>query len=188
MSVSSIVSLRERLRGKYRKGEAFTIYNNVGSIYNNVGSEGCGLADFCLQFMYDDDVQVVRKALWALTKADKDGIVRLQPLYDRFVELAMSTDNSSVRRLSLVLIERLELREEGVRTDFLDFCLEHMADVKEAPAVQALCMKLAFRLCSLFPELMGEMVRTVEAMEMEYYTFAVRSVRKRILGGRLKGL
>lgn len=176
MGKSEIVAMRERLKGRFNKGEALTIYNNVRA-------GGCDIVEFCLQFMYDDDVQVVRKALWALTKADKEEIVRLQPLYDRFVEFAMSTDNSSVRRLLLVLIERLELREEGVRTDFLDFCLEHMADVKEAPAVQALCMKLAFRTCALFPELRGEMVRTVEAMEMEYYTSAVRSVRKRILSG-----
>lgn len=60
-----------------------------------------------------------------------------------------------------------ELREEDLRTDFLDFCLNHMIDPEEYPGIQSLCMKLAYRMAQFYPELMEELLRTVKGMEME---------------------
>ena len=70
--------------------------------------------------------------------------------------------------------------------DFLDFCFDHMMDVEEYPGIQSVCMKLAFRMCKLYPELMDELKRTLEAMEIDYYKPAVKCVRNRILSGKLK--
>lgn len=89
-------------------------------------------------------------------------------------------------RLSLNIIERLKMDEDDLRTDFLDFCLEHMASVEELPGIQSLCMKLAYRMCMFYPELMGEFKVTLESMETEYYKPAVNCVRNRILKGKLK--
>ena len=47
-------------------------------------------------------------------------------------------------------------------------------------------MKLTYRICCFYPELMGEMKRTLEAMEIEYYKPAVKCLRKRILSGKFK--
>ena len=91
-----------------------------------------------------------------------------------------------VRRLSLNIVERLEMSEDDLRTDFLDFCFEHMIDVEEFPGIQSVCMKLAFRMCKFYPELMDELKRTLEAMEIDYYKPAVKCVRSRILSGKLR--
>jgi hypothetical protein len=96
----------------------------------------------------------------------------------------MQTENSSVRRLTLNVIYRLKMDEEDLRTDFLDFCLEHMADVEEFPGIQSICLKLAFRMCQFYPELMDELKRTLEAMEIDYYKPAVKGVRNKILSGK----
>ena len=53
-----------------------------------------------------------------------------------------------------------------------------------ARTAQTLCMKLAFRMCTLYPELMDELKRTLEAMEIDYYKPAVKCLRKRILNGK----
>ncbi|MGN1238788.1 MAG: hypothetical protein ACI4UW_07670 [Muribaculaceae bacterium] len=169
---------RERLKGAYSEGEALAIYNEARA-------EG-GLADFCLRFMHDDDYQVARNALWGLTKAGKEEVRQLQPLRESLIDLAMETGNSSVRRLALNLVERLDMGEDDVRSDFLDFCLEHAVDLQEFPGIQSLCLKLAFRMCRFFPELMAELHRIVESMDMNYYSPAVRSVRTRILANRMK--
>ena len=47
-------------------------------------------------------------------------------------------------------------------------------------------MKLAYRMCTFYPELMDELKRTIEAMEIDYYKPAVKGVRSKILSGRLK--
>ena len=81
---------------------------------------------------------------------------------------------------------RLKMDEDDLRTDFLDFCFEHMVSIEEFSGIQTLCMKLAYRMCTFYPELMDELKRTLEAMEIEYYKPAVKCLRKRILSGKFK--
>lgn len=169
---------KEQLKGSYSEGEALAIYLEVKS-------EG-DFAGFCRRFMHDEDYQVARNALWGLTKATDVELSQLQSMLHELIELAMNTDNPSVRRLSLNVVEKLRMEEDDLRTDFLDFCLEHMQSMEEFPGIQSLCMKLAFRMCKFYPELMDELKRTIEGMEIEYYKPAVKNLRKRILDGKLK--
>ena len=168
----------ERVREAYSEREAQAIYQEVRQSGDFVG--------FAQKFMHSDDSRVARNALWTLTKASDSELSQLQPLLDELVDLAMHTDSSAVRRLSLNLVERLEMDDDDLRTDFLDFCLEHMADIAELPGVQSISMKLAFCMCQFYPELMDEFRRTLEAMEIGYYKPAVKSVRNRILAGKMK--
>lgn len=151
--------------------------------YNSAKSEG-DLAEFCRRFMYNSDQKVASNALWALTKASDQDHKQLQPLLHQLIDLAMQSHSSAVRRLALNNIERLEFGEEDLRTDFLDFCLDHMIDPEEFPGVQSLCMKLAYNMCTFYPELMGELRRSLESMDLDYYTPAVKSVRLRILNNK----
>ena len=107
-------------------------------------------------------------------------------MLNELIDQAIQTENSSVRRLTLNIIERLKMYEEELRTDFLDFCFEHMVSIEEFPGIQTLCMKLAYRMSSFYPELTDELKRTLEAMEIAYYKPAVKGLRKKILSGRYR--
>ena len=168
----------ERLRQTFSEGGAQEIYQEVKTNGDFLG--------FAHRYAFKEDFRVARSALWGLTKARKDELSQLQVILNEFIDQAMQTDNSSVRRLSLNVIERLEMSEDDLRTDFLDFCFEHMMDIEEFPGIQSVCMKLAFRMCKFYPELMDELKRTLETMEIDYYKPAVKCVRNRILNGRLK--
>ena len=167
----------ERLKQTFSEGGAQEIYQEVKS--------GGDFLGFARRYAFSDDYRVARSALWGLTKASKEELSQLQVLYDELIDLAMQTDNSSVRRLSLNIIERLEMNEANLRTDFLDFCFEHMINLGELPGIQSICMKLAYRMCKFYPELMEELMRTLESMEIGYYKPAVKCVRNRILNGKL---
>ncbi len=169
----------ERLRQTFSEGGAQDIYQEVKSMGDFLG--------FARQYAFSQDYRVARSALWGLTKASKEELSQLQVILNELIDQAMLTENSSVRRLSLNIVERLELNEEDLRTDFLDFCFEHMMDVEEYPGIQSVCMKLTFRMCKFYPELMDELKRTLEAMEIDYYKPAVKCVRSRILKGYGKG-
>ena len=168
----------DRLRQTFSEGGAQEIYQEVKSAGDFLG--------FARQYAFSLDYRVTRSALWGLTKATKEELSQLQVILNDFINQAMQTVNSSVRRLSLNIVERLEMKEEDLRTDFLDFCFNHMIDVEEFPGIQSVCMKLAFRMCSFYPELMDELKRTLEVMEIDYYKPAVKCVRSRILNGKLK--
>ena len=168
----------ERLRQTFSEGGAQKIYQEVKASGDFLG--------FARQYAFSQDYRVARSALWGLTKARKEELSQLQVIFNEFIDQAMRTKNSSVRRLSLNIVERLEMSEDDLRTNFLDFCLDHMMDVEEFPGVQAVCMKLAYRMCKFYPELMDELKRTLEAMEIDYYKPAVKCARSRILSGKLK--
>ena len=168
----------DRLRQTFSEGGAQKIYQEVKATGDFLG--------FAHQYAFSQDYRVARTALWGLTKANKEELSQLQVILNEIIDQAMQTDNSSVRRLSLNIVERLEMNEEDLRTDFLDFCFEHMMDIEEYPGIQSVCMKLAFRMCKFYPELMDELKRTLETMEIDYYKPAVKGVRNRILNGKLK--
>lgn len=168
--------MRERLKQAFSEGGAQEIYQEV-----KTGGDFLG---FARRYVFDEDYRVARSALWGLTKASDKELSELQLLMNELIDLAMKTDNSSVRRLTLNVIERLKMKEEELRTDFLDFCLEHLLNVEEFPGIQAVCAKLAFRMCKFYPELMDELMRTLEGMEIEYYKPAVKCIRNRILTGK----
>ena len=168
----------ERLRQTFSEGGAQEIYQEVKATGDFLG--------FAHRYAFSQDYRVARSALWGLTKASREELSQLQVILDKFIDQAMQAESSSVRRLSLNVIERLEMSENDLRTDFLDFCFEHMIDVEEYPGIQSVCMKLAFRMCKFYPELMDELKRTLEVMEIDYYKPAVKCVRNRILNGKLK--
>ena len=168
----------ERLKQTFSEGGAQEIYQEVKAHGDFLG--------FARRYIFDSDYRVARSALWGLTKATNEELSELQVVLNELIDQAMQTENSSVRRLTLNTIERLTLDEDDLRTDFLDFCFEHMVSIEEFPGIQTLCMKLAYRMCTFYPELMDELKRTLEAMEIDYYKPAVKSLRKRILSGKYR--
>ncbi len=168
----------ERLRKTFSEGGAQEIYRDVRATGDFLG--------FARRYVFDKDYRVARSALWGLTKATDEELSELQVLLNALTDQAMQTENSSVRRLTLSIIERLTIEEDDLRTDFLDFCFEHMVSIEEFPGIQTLCMKLAYRMCTFYPELSDELQRTLEAMEIAYYKPAVKCLRKRILSGKFK--
>ena len=168
----------ERLKQTFSEGGAQEIYQEIKADGDFLG--------FARRYVFDVDYRVARSALWGLTKATDKELSEVQVILNDLIDQAMQTKNSSVRRLTLNIIERLTLDEDDLRTDFLDFCLEHMVSIEEFPGIQTLCMKLAYRMCSFYPELMGELKRSLEAMEIDYYKPAVKGLRKRILSGQYR--
>ena len=168
----------ERLKQTFSEGGAQEIYQEVKATGNFLG--------FARRYIFDSDYRVARSALWGLTKATNEELSDLQVILNELIDKAMLTENSSVRRLTLNIIERLTLEEDDMRTDFLDFCFEHMVSIEEYPGIQTLCMKLAYRMCTFYPELMDELMRSLEAMEIDYYKPAVKGLCKKILSGRYR--
>ena len=168
----------ERLNQTFSEGGAQEIYQEIKANGDFLG--------FAQRYAFDSDYRVTRSALWGLTKAKDEELSELKVIYNELIDQAMQTENSSVRRLTLNIIEKLKMDEDDLRTDFLDFCFEHMVSIEEFPGTQTLCMKLAFRMCTFYPELMDELKRTLEAMEIDYYKPAIKCLRKRIFSGQYK--
>lgn len=130
------------------------------------------------EYIFDTDSHVARNAAWVLTHKPTHELMPLPP--ERLVDMTLTTPNTSLRRLTLALIERRGIKEEDLRTDFLDFCLQHMMMLDEPTGVQALCLKLAHQMCSFYPELMREFGETLHLMQPEDYKPGMRHLIKKV--------
>ena len=120
-------------------------------------------------------------AAWALTHLPKTDNKYIDERRDVLVPLAIGTTEVPLRRLSMVLLERLEWDVDDVRTDLLDFCLEHMLLPGEPYGVKALCMKLAYQQCRHYPELTAEPRQALLLMEPSELGAGVKHARGNIL-------
>lgn len=135
-------------------------------------------AEVLLDFIFDTDARTARNAAWSMTHK-KDFEVRALP-QDRLIDLAMTTQDGSLRRLVLSLVERQEV-DVDTHCDFLDFCLEHMASLQESVGVQSICMKLAYRMSSRYDELHQEFLASLRLMPLEMYKPGVAYLIKKLL-------
>lgn len=138
------------------------------------------IRDEIVDLLYSEDPYVARNAAWVITHFAKYVLRQLEPQQGKFIELAMATSNTSLRRLLLNILERQKYSADTLRADFLNFCLEHMIAPEEPYGIQSLCMKLAYKQCSLFPELLDEYKQSLEIMPA-IYAPSLMNLRKRFL-------
>lgn len=126
-----------------------------------------------------DDGRRSSQAAWVLTHLPKEDVAHVAKHRDELIRVAMSTNDTSLRRIFLSLLERLQWDDVDVR--LLDFCLDRMSRRDEPYGVRSLCMKLAYTLSCHYPELKDELRRTMEYIEPDELGAGVRCARKKIL-------
>ncbi|WP_298647937.1 hypothetical protein [uncultured Proteiniphilum sp.] len=135
--------------------------------------------------LFDTDDNIGYNAAWVMTHFSLNDNVWLYNKQDELIDGLLLCEHPGKRRLILCLLYRQPLRNPP-RVDFLDFCLERMISKRELPGVQSLCMKLAYELCRLTPELLEELKTILEMMEYDLVP-SIRTVRKNILNAMPKG-
>lgn len=131
-----------------------------------------------LALMESDHDRVARNAAWAMTHKGNEEVAQLPQ--ERLIELVLTDSRIALQRMTLNLIERQALEPENLRSDFLDYCLTHMRDPETPCGVQALCLKLAHRMCSFYPELEHEFKETLRLMLPENYKPGMRHLIKKL--------
>lgn len=122
-----------------------------------------------------------RNAAWVLTHLPVADNQHISLHRDALVQMALTTADTSQRRLTLALLERLTWDIGDVRTDLLDFCLEHMMLPDEPYGVKSLCIKLSYQQCRHYPELQEELRQALLLLEPSELGAGVRHTRKKIL-------
>lgn len=130
--------------------------------------------------IYSHDERLASNALWVLTHCKDDKLDVLQIRQNEMIDYVLSTDYIRIRRLLLVLLERQEYSADNIRSDFLDYCLDRINSC-EPYAIRALCMKLAFKMCRFYPELIQELTVRLNNLYDSELSPGLRSAKKNIL-------
>lgn len=137
--------------------------------------------------MLGDDRDEAVHSAWALTHLPKTDIPHIATHREELVSLATTTSDTSLRRITLALLERLDWSIQDPEEApphyiaLLDFSLEHMMMPDEPYGVRSLCMKLSYTLSLPYPELLDELRRSLLLIEPSELGTGVRHTRNKIL-------
>lgn len=131
--------------------------------------------------VFHTDLRLSTHAAWILTHLDARNRQWLYPKQDELIRESMQTSHTGKRRLLLTLLLQQPFHKEEINGQFLEFCFKHMLSVRESIAIKALCMKLAYAQCRLFPELLEELRIHLEIMEPDLLSPGLKVARKKIL-------
>lgn len=137
--------------------------------------------------MLDDDRDEAVHSAWALTHLPKTDNPHIAAHRERLTNLAISTPDTSLRRITLSLLERIDWTVSDIDNtpdyyvSLLNFCMEHMMMPYEPYGVRSLCMKLSYTLSLPYPELLDELRRSLLLIEPSELGTGVRHTRNKIL-------
>lgn len=129
----------------------------------------------------DSDRRVATNALWVFqhfTKADNKW---LYAKHDDLIDHCLATSDATKLRLTLSLLLRQPFEEPQVRTDFIDYCLDHLTDARQPYAIRSQCMKLAYLQMRYWPELLEELKRTLELVARNPMSPGIKSAWRQIM-------
>lgn len=138
-------------------------------------------AEKVFPFLSDADKRTSDNAAWVLTHCPSDDDGWLTAHQDELIDLALRTESITMRRLTMTILLRTPFKGDDVRTDFLDFCFDMMMRPDQPNGVRSVAMKLAYLQCRPFPELLNELRQTLDIMETEFLSPALRTTKKNLL-------
>lgn len=141
------------------------------------------------RLLFDADKRVSDNAAWVFSYFDLYSNQWLYPHRDELADEAMRTSSSTKRRLLLGLLLRQPFTTDNFRADLFDFCLNRALAAAEPTAIRCLSVKLAYEQGRFFPELLSELLTTLEMMETVSLPAglrtACRNIRKAIRQDRV---
>ncbi|MBQ7280507.1 MAG: hypothetical protein IJR13_07295 [Bacteroidales bacterium] len=144
----------------------------------------CATADdaaLLLRLLYDDEKRVGDNAAWVMTHVLRGEAAWLEAHRDQLMECAMQTTSLTQRRLVMTLLLECPIEKEQLRSDFIDLCLALMADGEQPAGLRSVAIKLAYRQCRHYPELLGELRDGLLMLDPSELLPAVRCSRQKVL-------
>lgn len=170
---SVVVDLCERLSGRPSKGMTLALAREA--------MDDAQLLAALLEIVYGDTGSLRWRAAWVLEKVSGQCPSLLVGERSEISKLVTQSGlPHGLRRLLLGVLYNLP-EAKDVDVVLLNYLLDTMCDSQGPPGVQALAMKLAFRMCSTDADLYGEFCTIVQEMEMEYCSAGVKAAARNCL-------
>jgi hypothetical protein len=152
------------------------------SLHEIVDAVGVYPDDFNIIYhlITDPEKKIAWRAAWACEKVFEKYPALLEGKQEELIGLVMKNNHSGTRRILLSILLELPI-PKPLPIDFLEFCFNNMLAPDQAIATQALCIKIAYKLCLLEPELLPELKLYLENATLEYYSPGVKSCVRNVL-------
>ena len=136
----------------------------------------------CLfELLFDTDKRVADNAAYVLSHFNRRDNKWLFGKHEALIDEALCTQSTTKLRLLLTILLRQPFYQESLRTVFLDFCLSGITDTRKPVAIRSLCLKLAYKQCKFFPELLSELKEVLLLLQTTPLQPGIRSACRNIL-------
>ena len=129
----------------------------------------------------DTDQRIAYNAAWVLSCSDGKVIKFLIRYQNKLIDLLIGTKDKSFARILFSILRRQTFEKSNLRTDFLDFCLNQIANPNQAIAIRAHAIYVSYSLCKAYPELLNELFMTLQMLESETLSAGLRHARNAII-------
>lgn len=131
--------------------------------------------------IFDSEVKVAWRAAWAFQKiSEKHPEWFTQKHFSEIATLAISTSHGGLQRGCLSILNNLSI-PNPIPVELINACFDWMISPKSPIAVQALSMKMLFRICRVEPDFKQELIAYLENIDLGSYSAGFNSTRKNVL-------
>jgi len=133
------------------------------------------------QLIFDPEVKVAWRAAWACQKiAEKHPEWYTDTQFKELAALAISTTHGGLLRGCLSTLLNLPI-PNPIPVELINACFDWMVSPKAPIAVQAISMKILFRICIIEPDFKPELRAYLENVDSTAYSAGFNSTRKNVL-------
>lgn len=100
--------------------------------------------------------------------------------YGAIIRQLLESHHNGKQRLMLNVLMNTQ-SSDPISIPLLNFCLDNMLSPQKATAVQASCIKMAYKLCQKEPELLPELKVILENADPDFFTPATKGVTTKVL-------
>lgn len=136
--------------------------------------------DHIYHLTYDNDTSIAWRAIWVCEKVSEIHPQWLLPYYDEITKRLCTCQHQGSKRLYLSILFNLP-HPSAISIELLNFCFDHALAIEESIAVQALSIKMAYKLCIHEKELMNELKLILENAETDFYSQGVKNTISSVL-------
>lgn len=140
-------------------------------------------ADFIVVYslIFDEDIKVAWRAAWAGQKiSEKHPEWFTEEMFLKLSETCINTKQGGLQRGCLSILNNIKI-PTSIPVGLINSCFEWMTSPRFPIAVQALSMKLLYRICLIEPDFIPEFKAYLENASPEDYSPGFISTRKNIL-------
>ena len=133
------------------------------------------------EFIFEKTSKWAWRAAWAIEKvSEADTSFFSEKEILRLMELSVFIQNDGLKRAVLAILINLPI-PENLPVEFINVCFERMISMRESVAVQALSMQMLLRIGNKIPELIPEILVTLENMDLTGVSAGYLAIRKKTM-------
>ncbi|MDD4969283.1 MAG: hypothetical protein PHT07_07605 [Paludibacter sp.] len=137
--------------------------------------------ELVFQLIFDPEIKVAWRAAWACQKiSEKYPEWFTDSQFKELAALAISTTHGGLQRGCLSILNNLPIPED-ISVEFINACFDWMVSPKSPIAVQALSMKMLYRICLMIPDFKPELIAYLENIAPGDYSAGFNSTRRNVL-------